>query len=274
MLREFNVDAPSGELVVISTASCCPTSTSASCRDQRRAKRQTRVVKAWRWIVGAATLALVSLLVCAWLGQEPRDNVGAVEALVGIIALAGAAIPVRQWYIDNHRKPKVRLWLEASPEADAPGDEIHSTTIEECIRTRAPDYVMTRRSFILRACIHNQDPYPLRDCVVNIVVPAFCKIEALPEDSDQHRLAPYVSHQPRINLDGEDASRFTAWAGDVNAETHQGVLARITAPTGRTAPYIAMVELSGTPMPRENARFQFALIAPLGWTEASQRAEQ
>jgi hypothetical protein len=98
---------------------------------------------------------------------------------------------------------------------------------------------------------------------MNIVVPAHCDIKPMPPGGE-HRLAPSVTANARVNPDGDHGVRWTGWKGELSAFSSTAITAQIRPASG--APFRLMVELSCTPAPaKESDGFRFALIAPKVW---------
>lgn len=233
-------------------------------------RRSSKPLSGWWWFaLIAAELALAGLGLAAWLAQEPRNHIGAVQVLIGLFALGAAswaaiyAIPeLREWRLEHHRYAGVDLWIDFAQDEEHPGARLDEVKDEKALPSE-PMARLNGGSAIVRACVHVLDRFALRDCVLNIVVPATWKIEPLGA-SDRHRLYPTVTPNSRVNPTGDHGCRFTVLTGDFAPKSHFTAVARIWPADGDVSePIRLMVELDCTPALATDAdRYRFALLGP------------
>jgi hypothetical protein len=117
------------------------------------------------------------------------------------------------------------------------------------------------RTMVVRAIVQVTDRFPLRNTVVNVVVPAYCDIAPV-RATERHFTYPTVTAQPRVNPVGTHGCKFTVvQPNELNPQTSYGFAAKISGADDSAGPFRVMVELSCTPPPRSDVhRFRFALI--------------
>lgn len=172
-----------------------------------RRRSTNPVSRAW-WIgLVAIGVALFALVIVAWDAQLPKEHVGAVGALIALVALlaAGAAVLLAwpeyaEWRAEHHRVANFDLWIEIAQDADHPGQRVDAVSHEDRLPDK-PTFALQGDGAVIRACIGVRDRFPLRNCVLNIVVPSDCTIEPMGEGG-RHRLAPAVASNSRVNPTG------------------------------------------------------------------------
>jgi hypothetical protein len=242
-------------------------------------RRRAHSIPPWWWIsLAAGGLTLLLVLVLAWSNSDPSEDVGAMAALIALvasIAAAAAALKVlpqyEEWADEHLRYPEFEFWLEIGQDQDHPGESMREIGDESELPAE-PMFALDNDSAIVRACVKVIDRFPLRDCVVNVVVPSEWTINTV-EAVTPHRVYPAVTANARVNPSGDHGCRFTVLKDDFSPNSHFTAVATIHPPTGVVEPVRVMAELTCTPAPESDTeRFRFALVAPRDWrgTEGSE----
>jgi hypothetical protein len=157
--------------------------------------------------------------------------------------------------------PDFDLWIEISQDVDHPGERLDEVSSHDKLPAK-PMFRLTRDSGVIRACVALNDRFPLRNAVLNLVVPDHCMIEPL-STTGRHRLAPTVTAEKDVNPDPPHGVRFTIRDGDLNPNSYTTIAAVITPQSGSIEPFRVMLGLSYTPSPKAPGDSRrFALVAP------------
>jgi hypothetical protein len=216
------------------------------------------------WVLAALAAVFGGAIVYAW--RVVGDGLGALTAGVSLMALVAASAAVlyaypeyREWRAEHHRAADFDLWIEIAPDTGNPGTRLEAVRHESDLPVK-PMLILEGDIAIVRACVEVRDRFPLRNCIVNIVVPSDYGID--PVQTGNTRPYPTVTENARVNPTGHHGCRFTVLQGDFSPKGHITSVASIRDLTGSGAPFRLMVELSCTPAPRsESDRYRFALIA-------------
>lgn len=223
---------------------------------------------AWITIV-VMGVGLTALIIYAWTVQD--DGLGAIESAISLAALIGAFVAgiyayaqYREWAAEHHRFADYELFIQVSHSEDVPAKALDAIRHEDALPSE-PMFILKNDSAIVRAVVSVHDRFPLRDCVLNVVVPADWDVQPLRESST-HYSAGTVTPQPRVNPDAaqDHGVRYTCLTRDLGPKGHHAAQVSIRRlDASNTDPFRLMVELNSTPAAQSEAdSFCFALLAP------------
>jgi hypothetical protein len=201
-----------------------------------------------RVIVEAVLVAAIGVAVLTWAGftADPAVQYTALAAIFAFVALLAAFVAVRTtwpqyeaWRRAQLATPILRVSLAVAPNDSSVPQPIGKTFKFET-------------GFILVVQITNKGKAPLREAMLNIVVPTTCDIQPL-DPAKVHYLSPLPEMSQELVPGQNHQVRWTVVRDTITPGDHV-FHARIQALTGQ-GPYPLMVELSGDPSPDEAQRF-------------------
>jgi hypothetical protein len=201
------------------------------------------------YVVGGGLLVVGSLatMVVAGFSSDPALHYTAIAAVVAFLALLAAAAAVvltwpqyDAWRREQLRRPNIRVWLEVADD---------TTQVARRVDASA---VLVPRSFVLRVAIANDGDAPMREALINFVVPATCHIVPIDPPAKVHYPSPLPSRSAELVPGEVHDVRFTVARADITPG-HHVFHSRISLVDG-DGPWPVMIEVSGDPSPPDEVR--------------------
>ena len=215
--------------------------------------------------LGAFAFVAEAFIVYSW--RDGGEGLAAIEAFLSLCALVGATIAAlyaysqyREWVAEHHRAADIDMWIEIAERSDSPGVRLAKYSDEGDLPAEA-DFTV-RGQAVVRVAVHVRDRFSLRNCTLNIVVPADYDISPM-HSGGAHRVSPTVSMNARVNPheDQYHGVRYTVWTGELSPRQYFTAAASLTVLDPGRAPFRLMAELSCTPAtPAERDSMRFALL--------------